>query len=81
MTDHKLSNQGFQLRKRLAEVGVEVTPDQLADSIDEALVRVRPGPDGACVKCHNTHRTRGPGKGTPLDFRFGLCDECAFPDE
>ena len=81
MAERGLSRQGFHLRERLAEMGVEVTPDQLEDSIDEALQRVRPGPDGKCVKCGNTHRTRGPGKGTPLDFRFGLCDECAFPDE
>ncbi len=76
-----LSKRGLHLRERLAEEGFEVTPNQLGDAIDEALVRVRPGPNGRCIKCDNSHRTRGPGKGTPLDFRFGLCDECAFPEE
>lgn len=76
-----LSENGLHLRERLAEAGFEVTPSQLEDAIDDALIRVRPGLDGTCIKCHHSHRTRGPGKGTPLDFRFGLCDECAFSEE
>ena len=72
-----LTKQGQRLREILAETGCEVTPDQLEDSLQEALERIRPGPDGSCVECHQTHREDG----SPLDFRFGLCDECAFGPE
>lgn len=78
MTAKRLTKQGYELRERIAEAGFEITPDELADSLEEANERIRPGPDGCCVKCGNTHRTRGPHNGEPLDFRFGLCDECVF---
>ena len=69
----ELTPNGFRLREILAEQGCELTPDQLTDSLDEAFERIRPGPDGCCVKC-------GHDGSDGRDFRFGLCDVCAFPD-
>ncbi len=65
---------------RAAIVGatkIEVTPDEFAASIDEALDRVRPGPDGLCVKCRKGSDDLRED-GARRDFRYGLCDECAF---
>ena len=71
-----LSREGFALRERFAEVGIELTPDQVEETLHEADERIRPGPDGKCVRCRRSHRRDG----TSLDFRFGLCDECSFSD-
>jgi hypothetical protein len=60
-----LSRRGHKLRTKLAEAGVEVTPSQLADAIDEALVRVGHGP---CSKC-----------GRDEELRYGMCFDCVFP--
>ena len=69
MTDTRLTAEGYAFRTHLAEHGIEVTPDQLADAVIEADERIRPGPDGCCVAC---------GQREDRDFRFGLCDQCAF---
>ena len=68
-----LSRKGFEFRERLAVIGVEVTPTQLEDCVDEAAERIVSGPFGICMKCKHSHREDG----SRLDFRFGLCDECA----
>lgn len=73
-----LSAEGHALRQRLADVGVEVTPDQLCDAVIEAADRVAPGPDGKCVQCRKGY-DEPCADGRSRDFRFGLCDECAFP--
>lgn len=73
-SERLLSKRGYRMRQAIAEAGVETTPQELADAVDEARERVRPGPDGVCVKCG-----REPGYG--VDFRYGLCDFCAFPDK
>lgn len=72
-----LSKDGFALRNGLAKGGIELTPDQLEDGICEADERIQPGPFGVCVVCHRSERNDGSG----LDFRYGMCYECAFPDE
>jgi hypothetical protein len=60
-----LSRLGHKLRTKLAEAGVEVTPQDLADAIDEALARVSYGP---CSKC-----------GQEEELRYGMCFDCMFP--
>ena len=65
-----------ELRNKLAETGFEYTPEQVQAGLDEACERIRSGPDGLCIKCGQSHREDGES----LDFRFGLCDECAFTD-
>lgn len=79
MSEPRLSQEGFRFREALAEAGFEVTPDQLAGGVIEADKTIRPGPDGRCVNCGNRHRKDDPS--ISLDFRCGLCDECAFYSE
>jgi hypothetical protein len=57
-----LSAKGQHLRERLAESGIEITPDGLAESVDEALDRVGTG----CRFCGNPD----------VETRFGMCYPC-----
>ena len=69
----RLTPMGERLRQAIGAAGTELTPNQLADGLDagfaEARERVRPGIDGCCKTCH---------KSEGRDFRFGICDVCAF---
>jgi len=67
----ELTPEGYRLRERIAEAGVELTPAELVEGLEEAAERIRPGPDGCCIKC-------GHDDSDGRDFRFGLCDVCAF---
>ena len=78
MTPDPISPQ--ELRQWLASQGYEFTPQEVSDSLAKARERIRPGPDGKCVQCHGgVDDLRSDGH--PRDFRFGLCDECAFPED
>lgn len=72
-----LSQVGFALRNKLAEAGIEVTPDHLEASIDEADERIQSGPDGTCLKCRRREREDG----SPLDFRYGWCSDCGIYEQ
>ena len=67
-----LTPDGEQLRQQIGAAGVELTPDQLAEGLEEAEQRIRAGPDGCCVIC---------GASEDRDFRYGVCDKCAFCQE
>ena len=72
--DTPLTAAGYRLRNAIAEAGVELTPQELADGLAEAAERIQPGPDGTCRICHHDGSD---GR----DFRFGICDVCAFCSE
>ncbi len=77
MREQRLTREGLRLRESIAEAGIEITPDELANGLEEAHKRIRPGSDGTCTNCHRTHGRDG----SPLNFHFGVCDECAFCSE
>ena len=62
------------IQQSCAEQGVELTPDEIAEGLAEAHQRIRPGPDGCCVRC-------GHDGSDGRDFRYGVCDVCAFCKE
>ena len=62
--ENPLSHDGQQFRQTLAEHGIEVTPSELAEAIDEALERIG---GGTCSVC---------GRNTEL--RYGMCFVCAM---
>lgn len=63
---HPLSKAGFRLRTRLAEWGIELTPAQLRESLDEAVMPIH----GHCRVCGKTR-----------ELRYGVCFDCAMPKE
>ena len=67
----RLTNEGFHLRNRLAEIGIEVTPNQLEDAAIEAAERICAGPGGRC---------RGCGR-DDVDMRYGWCFACCVAAE
>ena len=69
-----LTPEGEVLRQAIGAAGYELTPLELAEGLAEAHSRIRPGPDGCCIICkHDGSDGR--------DFRFGVCDVCAFCNE
>ncbi len=45
-----LSREGEAFRQKIAEAGIELTCDELAEGIREAQECIRPRPDGCCIK-------------------------------
>ncbi len=60
-----LSKDGYRLREALAEAGIEVTPNELNESLMEAHQRIG---GGVCKFC---------GKGDEdTELRYGMCFKC-----
>ncbi len=62
------------IQQSCAEQGIELTPNEITEGLAEAHQRIRPGPDGCCVRC-------GHDGSDGRDFRYGLCEICAFCGE
>lgn len=62
-----LSRDGQKLRERIAEAGIELTPDELATGLAEAFAR---GGYGPCVNC-----------GQEEELRLGWCFDCVMGGE
>lgn len=62
-----LSSTGHEFRTQLAEAGIEVTPDQLVEAIEEAAGRIG---YGQCVHCGRADQ----------ELRYGWCFDCVIGD-
>jgi hypothetical protein len=67
MKSKRLSKDGYRLRESIAEAGVEITPDELADGIDDAINRISGGPCSVC--------------GETKECRYGMCFDCCFQED
>ncbi len=59
-----LSKNGYALRNAIAEAGIEITPDELNDALEEAQKRIG---GGHCRFC-----------GEEAEPRYGGCFDCVF---
>ena len=59
----RLRAEGYELTFRLNDIGVDVTPDEIADGLEEAAQRITGGP---CKGCGTTDE----------DLRYGWCFDC-----
>ncbi len=64
----RLTGDGYELTFRLNEIGVDVTPDEVADGLEEAAQRITGGP---CKGCGVEDE----------DLRFGWCFDCVTKAE
>lgn len=63
-----LNKDGEKFRQILAEHGYEFTPEEVAESIKEAIERCAPPLENICLMCGKEH----------WEFRFGVCPCCAL---
>ena len=63
----RLSAEGYELLFTINDTGADVTPDGLADALEESFERITSGP---CKGC-----------GAVGDMRFGWCYQCATEAE
>ena len=62
MSIKPLSQHGYQLRELLAEQGVELTPDEFLESLNEYIDRAH---IGHCMECQ-----------VYTELRYGYCFDC-----